>query len=97
MYTLTGKPNSLHDSADGEKDDHFLRIIKRSYQEPVREFEFPQTEAQEVGWNYKPLLPQDREDRRLNVPRKNSDYQIHERSLAAKRATGKPAIAPSPI
>ena len=38
--------------------DHFLRIIKRSYQEPVKKFEFPQTEAQEIGWNHRPLVSQ---------------------------------------
>lgn len=73
MYTLTGKPNSLHDSADGEEDDNFLRIIKRSTQEPGKKFEFPQTEAQEVGWYYKPLLPQDRGDKRIHYPRQNTE------------------------
>lgn len=73
MYTLTGKPNSVHDSADGEEDDNFLRIIKRSYQEPVNKYEFPQTESQEIGWDYKPLLPEDREDKRLHFPRQNSE------------------------
>ncbi|XP_033115132.1 protein FAM183B-like [Anneissia japonica] len=73
MYTLTGKPNSLHDSADGEEDDNFLQIIHRAYQEPVNKFESPQTEAQEIGWNSKPLLPQNREDHRLHFPRQNSE------------------------
>lgn len=73
MYTLTGKPNSVHDSADGEEDDNFLRIIKRAYQEPVNKYEFPQTESQEIGWDYKPLLPEDREDKRLHFPRQNSE------------------------
>eukprot|EP00057_Strongylocentrotus_purpuratus_P000633 XP_001179976.3 PREDICTED: uncharacterized protein LOC752722 [Strongylocentrotus purpuratus] len=73
VYTLTGKPNSLHDSADGEEDDNFLRIIKRSTQEPGKKFEFPQTEAQEVGWYYKPLLPQDRGDKRIHYPRQNTE------------------------
>lgn len=26
VYTLTGKPNSLHDSADGEEDGEFIFI-----------------------------------------------------------------------
>ena len=26
MYTLSGKPNSTHDSADGEEDDDFLKV-----------------------------------------------------------------------
>lgn len=88
MYTLTGKPNSLHDSADGEEDgmylkkllkkahyklvflsttfslilfffcpvDNFLEVIKKSSQTPVKKFQFPQTSAQEVGWNTDPLV-----------------------------------------
>lgn len=73
MYTLTGKPNSQHDSDEGEEDEYFLEIIKRSYQVPEKKFEFPLTEAQEVGWYNEPLLPQDRSDRRLMFPRKNSE------------------------
>ncbi|XP_002737174.1 cilia- and flagella-associated protein 144-like [Saccoglossus kowalevskii] len=73
MYTLTGKPNSTHDSADGEEDDNFLKIIHRAHQEPVKKYTFPQTEAQEIGWMSKPLIPQDREDRRLHFPRQNSE------------------------
>lgn len=29
MYTLTGKPNSYHDSADGEEDGKFLGFDKK--------------------------------------------------------------------
>jgi len=56
MYTLTGKPNSLHDSADGEEDGTFLEVIKKSNETPVKKFQFPQTSAQEIGWNTEPLI-----------------------------------------
>ena len=36
--------------------DAFLQVIKRSNQTPVEKFEFPQTEAQEIGWCTKPLV-----------------------------------------
>ncbi|XP_066915244.1 cilia- and flagella-associated protein 144-like [Clytia hemisphaerica] len=73
MYTLSGKPNSLHDSADGEEDDDFLQVIKRANQTPVEKFEFPQTEAQEIGWCTKPLIVQPKDDARLHHPKKHSE------------------------
>ncbi|XP_066298424.1 cilia- and flagella-associated protein 144-like [Branchiostoma lanceolatum] len=73
LYTLTGKPNSTHDSADGDEDPQFLKIIRRAHKEPEKKFIFPQTEAQEIGWIHKPLIKQDREDRRLHFPRQNSE------------------------
>merc|ERR1712136_382607 len=73
MYTLSGKPNSTHDSADGEEDDDFLNVIKAANQTPVEKFEFPQTEAQEIGWSTDPLINHSREDRRLHHPKKHSE------------------------
>lgn len=72
MHTITGKPNSLHDSEEGEADLTFTEAIKRSNMEPVKKYKTPQTEAQEVGWITKPLIEMDRNDRRLNFPRQNS-------------------------
>ncbi|XP_014671650.1 PREDICTED: protein FAM183B-like [Priapulus caudatus] len=73
LYTLSGKPNSAHDSADGEEDSNFLETIERAHQEPVKKYSNPQTEAQEIGWTTKPLIDTDRTDRRLHFPRHNSD------------------------
>ena len=36
--------------------DDFLQVIKRANQTPVEKFDFPQTEAQEIGWSTKPLV-----------------------------------------
>ncbi|PFX20871.1 protein FAM183B-like [Stylophora pistillata] len=72
MYTLTGKPNSVHDSADGEEDDNFLEVIKKSNETPVKKFKFPQTSAQEVGWNTEPLIDRLWKDR-LDHPIVNSE------------------------
>jgi len=77
MYTLTGKPNSTHDSADGEEDDAFLKVIKRAHQTPVEKFEFPQTEAQEIGWMTKPLIDGQRIDQRLHHPRQHSEITTY--------------------
>jgi len=70
FYVIAGKPNQAAD--DGEKDDHFLQVIKRANQEPVKKYTRPQTEAQEVGWITKPLIETDRGDTRLNFFRHNS-------------------------
>ncbi|XP_074640551.1 cilia- and flagella-associated protein 144-like [Tubulanus polymorphus] len=72
MHTITGKPNSKHDSEEGEEDDHFLKVIRRARQEPVKKFTMPQTEAQVCGWISTPLLPVDRSDRRLYFHRHNT-------------------------
>ena len=36
--------------------DHFLKVIKRANEEPVKKYTKPQTEAQEIGWITKPLV-----------------------------------------
>ena len=36
--------------------DDFLQVIKGAHQTPVEKFEFPQTEAQEIGWSTSPLV-----------------------------------------
>ena len=36
--------------------DNFLEVIKKSNETPVKKFKFPQTSAQEVGWNTEPLV-----------------------------------------
>lgn len=71
-HTIAGKPNSLHDTEDGEEDSHFKDVIKRANQEPGKKYLYPQTEAQEVGWITKPLIDTDRNDRRIHFPRQNS-------------------------
>eukprot|EP00745_Piridium_sociabile_P028669 TRINITY_DN46310_c0_g1_i1.p1 TRINITY_DN46310_c0_g1~~TRINITY_DN46310_c0_g1_i1.p1 ORF type:complete len:139 (+),score=37.88 TRINITY_DN46310_c0_g1_i1:54-470(+) len=70
FYVVAGKPNQAVE--DGEEDNHFLQVIKRANQEPVRKYDRPQTEAQEVGWITKPLIQSDRGDTRLNFFRQNS-------------------------
>ncbi|XP_028403772.1 protein FAM183A-like [Dendronephthya gigantea] len=73
MYTLTGKPNSLHDSADGEEDDTFLEVITKAHRTPVEKFEFPLTSNQDYGWNTQPLIDGQRTDPRLHHRRQNSE------------------------
>jgi|ERR1711860_7643 len=72
MYILAGKPNSKHDTAEGEEDSHFLKVIERANQEPVKKYAFPQTEAQEYGWISSPLIEHDRSDKRLSFQREMS-------------------------
>jgi len=36
--------------------DNFLEVIKKSNETPVKKFQFPQTSAQEIGWNTEPLV-----------------------------------------
>ncbi|BFZ16418.1 hypothetical protein BsWGS_19457 [Bradybaena similaris] len=72
IHVIAGKPNSPHDTADGEEDPHFLRIIERAYQEPGKKYSAPQTESQEYGWINTPLIEHDKSDRRLNFHHQNT-------------------------
>ncbi|XP_059156524.1 cilia- and flagella-associated protein 144-like [Physella acuta] len=69
IHVIAGKPNSMHDTAEGEEDDHFRQVIKRANQEPVKKYAFPQTESQEYGWISRPLIEHEKSDRRLNFHR----------------------------
>ncbi|ELT94832.1 hypothetical protein CAPTEDRAFT_133751 [Capitella teleta] len=71
-HILTGKPNSFHDTEEGEEDENFKSVIERANLEPGKRYLFPQTESQEIGWITKPLLNADRSDRRLHFARQNS-------------------------
>ncbi|CAH1775662.1 unnamed protein product [Owenia fusiformis] len=73
IHIITGKPNSSHDTEEGEEDTHFRKVIGRAHQEPVKKYSYPQTEAQEVGWITRPLIDSDRGDRRLHYYRQNSE------------------------
>lgn len=75
MYTLSGKPNSVHDSADGEADNDFLKVIESAQKTPVQKFPYPQTEAQEIGWSSPPIIigPNPREDGRLHHPKRHTE------------------------
>ena len=36
--------------------DEFLGVYKRAQETPQKKYDFPQTEAQEIGWDTKPLV-----------------------------------------
>ena len=38
--------------------DEFLGVYKRAQETPQKKYNFPQTEAQEIGWDTKPLVSQ---------------------------------------
>jgi hypothetical protein len=56
MHVVAGKPNSPHDSADGAEDDEFLQTYRKAQGTPRTRYSYPQTEAQEIGWDTKPLV-----------------------------------------
>ena len=74
MHTVTEKPNDGRtNDVNAEEDPYFLKIMDEAAKEPHKKYEFPMTEAQEVGWFHKPLVESDRHDSRLNFPRHNSE------------------------
>merc|ERR1712189_18310 len=70
---LTGKPNSHHDTAEGEEDKDFLHIIHKIHVEPRRKYKEPITESQEYGWYSEPLLKDSWKDRRLRFAMINTE------------------------
>ncbi|XP_067678131.1 cilia- and flagella-associated protein 144-like [Haliotis asinina] len=72
IHVITGKPNSKHDTEEGEEDSHFLSVINRASLEPVKKYSFPQTESQEYGWISKSLIERDTTDKRLSFHKCNT-------------------------
>jgi len=70
---LTGKPNSHHDTAEGEEDKDFLHIIHKVRVEPRKKYSEPITESQECGWYSQPLLTDNWKDRRLRFAMINTE------------------------
>ena len=56
VHVIAGKPNSSYDSADGAEDSEFLETYRKAQGSPQSKYTFPQTEAQEIGWDTKPLV-----------------------------------------
>ena len=50
-----GKPNSLHDTADGKEDAEFLNIIRKVRVDPRKKYSDPITESQERGSGSQPF------------------------------------------
>ncbi|CAM9759247.1 cilia- and flagella-associated protein 144 [Lampetra fluviatilis] len=76
LYAIADKPNAPCNSQSYE-DAAFTAAFRRAAQGPREKFTFPQTEAQEVGWNNAPLIDTDRTDRRLNFPRQGSEITTY--------------------
>lgn len=53
--------------------EKFLEVFKRAQETPQTKYSFPQTEAQEIGWDTAPLIDPLRHDSRLHHPRSNSE------------------------
>ncbi|XP_047122757.1 cilia- and flagella-associated protein 144 [Hydra vulgaris] len=73
VYALTGKPNCTHDLENEEVDSRFLNIIKQTNQTPPQKLDYPQTEAQEIGWCTKPLIEPLLTDYSLHHPKKHTE------------------------
>ncbi|CAI7993860.1 Protein FAM183A [Geodia barretti] len=50
------------------KKTEFLQTYREAQGAPRSRYSYPQTEAQEIGWDTKPLVEQPRNDRRLHHP-----------------------------
>ncbi|XP_074077758.1 cilia- and flagella-associated protein 144 [Macrotis lagotis] len=73
VHIITRKPTSWHDNVEEPADARFLKIIHYAAQGPQKKYSEPQTESQEIGWDSRPLFPEDRADTRINFFRRYQD------------------------
>merc|ERR1711937_884462 len=73
IHNLTGKPNSVHDMADGEEDEDFLNVLHKVRVEPRKKYSAPMTESQEYGWESEPLIKDYWNDKRLRFALTNTE------------------------
>eukprot|EP00128_Syssomonas_multiformis_P018402 Colp12_sorted_trinity150504_noHs@2638 len=72
MTYLTPKPNTNPDK-DEEEDVSYHEALEKKSAPPNTKFPFPQTTAQEIGWDTNPLVQPKRNDARFHHPRNRSD------------------------
>merc|ERR1712168_822907 len=70
--SVADKPNSRA-TASGSIDPDFYKMFARSQQTPKQKWDFPQTEAQEVGWYSQVLCPDLARDPRFYHPTRQSE------------------------
>ncbi|KAM7013171.1 cilia- and flagella-associated protein 144 [Tautogolabrus adspersus] len=73
----------------------YIDAIRRARMEPTKKYPMPQTESQEIGWWAAPLIPPNRDDRRLHFHRASSDVTRHKESaLMFSKKTEKEKMSP---
>ncbi|XP_060219641.1 cilia- and flagella-associated protein 144 isoform X4 [Meriones unguiculatus] len=81
IHPITRKPMSWHDNLEEPADVKFLNVIHHAAHGPRMKYSETQTEAQEIGWNPRPLINPDRQDKRLNHFKVYRDITLYKAKL----------------
>ncbi|XP_034386272.1 protein FAM183A [Cyclopterus lumpus] len=73
LHILTDKPMSRKPTEVIAENSDFTKAFHKAHLEPKKKHAMPQTESQEIGWVSTPLIPSNRNDRRLNFYRISTD------------------------
>ena len=52
LQCVAGKPNVEEKTFGMNETAHIQETIRKSYMRPKEKYSFPETEAQEIGWDY---------------------------------------------
>ncbi|XP_041791640.1 protein FAM183A [Chelmon rostratus] len=80
LHVLPDKPMSRKPVEVIAENSDFIKAFHKARQEPTKKYTMPQTESQEIGWISTPLIPSNRNDKRLNFFRFSSDVTMHKES-----------------
>ncbi|XP_076577741.1 cilia- and flagella-associated protein 144 [Chaetodon auriga] len=80
LHVLPDKPMSRKPVEVIAENSDFIKAFHKARQEPTKKYSMPQTESQEIGWISTPLIPSNRNDKRLNFFRFSSDVTKHKES-----------------
>ncbi|XP_070816959.1 cilia- and flagella-associated protein 144 [Chaetodon trifascialis] len=80
LHVLPDNPMSRKPVEVIADNSDFIKAFHKARQEPTKKYAMPQTESQEIGWISTPLLPSNRNDKRLNFFRSSSDVTKHKES-----------------
>ncbi|XP_058495451.1 protein FAM183A [Solea solea] len=80
LHVLPDKPMAAKPAEVIGENSDFIEAFHRARQEPTKKYAMPMTESQEIGWVSAPLIPPNRDDKRLNFSRTSTDITKHKES-----------------
>ncbi|XP_040896809.1 protein FAM183A [Toxotes jaculatrix] len=80
LHILPDKPMSRKPTEAIAENSDFIKAFHKARQEPTKKYTMPLTESQEIGWVSAPLIPLNRNDKRLSFYRLSTDVTKHKES-----------------
>ncbi|XP_031616118.1 protein FAM183A [Oreochromis aureus] len=77
LHVLPDKPMCRRTTEVIPEDEDFIKAFRKAHEVPTKKYSMPLTESQEIGWMPTPLVPESRQDTRLNFFRFMTDVTKH--------------------